>query len=82
MRADRGQGLNKAVRDAAHIGRALKDYHDGGKSLGEAVATYEKEVVERGHEAMVSSGQNSMMQHDWSQPARSPVFTRGMAPDP
>lgn len=81
MVTDRGQGLNNAVHDAAHLGSALKEVCQAGKSLVEAIDVYEKEVVERGHDAVISSGQNSMMITDWNQLKESPIFQSGMKQD-
>ena len=47
--------------------------------LSDAVAAYETELVERGREAVVSSGQNSMMVLDWAQLKNSPMFKQGPA---
>ncbi len=61
---DRGQGLNNAVHDACTLCRALEGHLSEGTPLAEAMKGYEDEVVERGHEAVVASGQNSLMIHD------------------
>ena len=45
------------------------------------MADYEAEVVERGHRAVISSEQNSMMVHDWERLKQSGIFTSGMAQD-
>ena len=42
---------------------------------------YEKELVVRGHEAVISSGQNSMMCTDWSQLKESLIFKAGVKQD-
>lgn len=74
---DRGQGLNNAVHDAAYIGRALASVCNDGTALDEAICGYEKEVVERGHEAVVSSGENALMLVDWEKLRESPIFKAG-----
>ena len=74
---DRGQGLNNGVLDAAFLCRALSEHCQGGKPITEVLATYEAEVQERGREAVISSGENSRMVHDWEQLKKSPVFTMG-----
>jgi len=68
------------VHDAAYLGRALKDVSHDGNSLKMAINAYDKEVVERGHDAVISSGQNSMMLVDWSQLRESPMFKYGLQP--
>ncbi|CAD6593135.1 MAG: hypothetical protein ASARMPREDX12_006858 [Alectoria sarmentosa] len=80
MTYHRGQGLNNAVHDAAYLGRALNDHCENGKPLTDVLAAYEAEVVERGNEAVLSSGQNSVMLHDWEQLINSPLFQHGAAP--
>ena len=39
---------------------------------------YEDEVVERGREAVVSSGQNSLMLMDWEQLMKAEIFKQGV----
>lgn len=78
--SDRGQGLNNAVHDAAYIGRALKNICYDRISVQNAINAYDKEIVERGHDAVISSGQNSMMLVDWSQLSESPMFKYGVRP--
>lgn len=79
MTYHRGQGLNNAVHDAANLGRALNDYRANGTPHTDALACYEAEVVKRGREAVLSSGQNSVMVHDWGQLMDSPLFRHGSA---
>lgn len=76
--SDRGQGLNNAIHDAAYLGRALEGVCHNGESVSEVIENYDKEVVERGHEAVISSGQNSMMLVDWDQLKESPMFKYGL----
>lgn len=76
--SDRGQGLNNAIHDAAYLGRALQGVCHNGKTISEAIDAYDKEVVERGHEAVISSGENSMMLVDWDKLKESPMFKYGL----
>lgn len=39
---------------------------------------YEDELVGRGHEAVVSSGQNSLMVHDWDRLMEAQIFRQGI----
>ncbi|KAM0799790.1 hypothetical protein BDR22DRAFT_898727 [Usnea florida] len=80
MTYHRGQGLNNAIHDAANLGGTLKSHCLDGKPLKDALATYETEVVERGNQAVLSSGQNSIMLHDWEQVMNSPLIQHGPAP--
>ncbi|KAG8531886.1 uncharacterized protein KY384_003522 [Bacidia gigantensis] len=78
MTYHRGQGLNNAVHDAAYLGRALNSVCYEDKPLEEAIDVYEKEVVERGYAAVVSSTENSMMMVDWEKLKQSPLFKYGL----
>lgn len=77
------------MQDAANLCRTLQKYfaddnnEGGGKkeTFQEAMAGYEKEVVQRGHEAVVSSGQNSLMLHEWEQLMDSAIFKLGAKED-
>ncbi|KAL8738246.1 MAG: hypothetical protein Q9181_000926 [Wetmoreana brouardii] len=80
MTYHRGQGLNNAIHDAAHLCNALNEHHAKGVPMSEALAVYEKEMQERGRAAVISSGENSLMVHDWEQLRKSPVFTMGLRP--
>ena len=71
--------MNNAIHDAAHLGRALNDVYHDQKPLREAIDAYEEEIVERGHDAVISSGQNSMMLTDWGQLMESPMMKYGLA---
>ena len=44
----RGQGLNNAICDAAHLLDALKEVFDGSKNLEQAIKEYEDEMRPRG----------------------------------
>lgn len=77
--ADRGQGLNNAILDAASLGRQIALLKDKSvDSLAPAVAAYEKEVWERGKEAVKMSNVNSLSIHNWEQLQSSPLFTAGL----
>ncbi|KAL9604406.1 MAG: hypothetical protein Q9219_000594 [cf. Caloplaca sp. 3 TL-2023] len=80
MTYHRGQGLNNAILDAAFLCQSLNEHHQRGKPIKETLATYEKEMQERGRAAVISSGENSLMVHDWEQLKQSPVFTLGLKP--
>ena len=75
---DRGQGLNNAVHDAAYLSRALSAVCHDGKSLKQEISEYEKEIVKRGHEAVISSTENSLMLTDWGKFTKSPLFQYGV----
>ena len=75
---DRGQGLNNGILDAAYLCRALSQHARGEKPITEVLTMYEKEMQERGREAVISSGENSLMIHDWKRLKLSPIFTMGL----
>lgn len=78
---DRGQGLNNAVHDACTLCRAIESHLSVAgqqKSLQDAMKAYEDELVERGHEAVVASGQNSLMVHDWDRLMEAQIFKQGI----
>ncbi|KAL1967229.1 hypothetical protein VTN77DRAFT_3520 [Rasamsonia byssochlamydoides] len=79
MTFHRGQGLNNAILDAASLGRQIAQLKDKSvDSLAAAVAAYEKEVWERGKEAVEVSNVNSLSIHNWEQLQNSPLFTAGL----
>ncbi|CAF9902785.1 MAG: hypothetical protein HETSPECPRED_000005 [Heterodermia speciosa] len=78
MTYHRGQGLNNGILDAAFLCRALSEHERGEKDIAEVLAMYEEEMQERGRAAVISSGENSLMVHDWKQLKKSPVFTMGL----
>lgn len=80
MTYHRGQGLNNAVHDAAYLCRALNEHCENGKPLTDVLASYEAEVVERGNEAVLSSGENSVMLHEWERLMESMLLRHGAAP--
>lgn len=77
---DRGQGLNNGILDAAYLCRSLKAHCQGGKRITDVLEVYEKELQERGKEAVISSGENSLMVHDWERLKQSPIFTMAFKP--
>ncbi|KAL8800986.1 MAG: hypothetical protein Q9182_004778 [Xanthomendoza sp. 2 TL-2023] len=78
MTYHRGQGLNNAILDAAFLCRSLQKHVRDKVSLTVVLAEYEKEMQERGRAAVISSGENSLMVHDWEQLKQSPVFSIGL----
>lgn len=76
---DRGQGLNNAVHDACTLSRAIDEHlSDVGTPLVDVMEAYEAELVERGREAVISSGQNSLMIHDWDRLMDAQIFKQGI----
>ncbi|RYP90112.1 hypothetical protein DL770_003734 [Monosporascus sp. CRB-9-2] len=77
MTFHRGQGLNNAIHDVASLSRSLRE---GGISP-EAVGAYEREMWQRGREAVVSSNNNSMATHNWDTLMQSALLRVGAKQD-
>jgi len=74
----RGQGLNNALQDAAHLIDELKDVHTGAKSLSEAITDYEKEMKERAMTEMKVSILQAETVHQWDRLMEAPFIKHGM----
>ncbi|TAQ87831.1 hypothetical protein B7494_g3836 [Chlorociboria aeruginascens] len=82
MTFHRGQGLNNAITDAADLLQRLREMKaQTPKELAAAVKKYETELWPRGHEAVVSSLQNTNAIHDWNTMMNSPLMKSGLAKD-
>ena len=82
MITDRGQGLGNAITDVAELQthlRAMKAHTRD--ELAAAVAKYEKEVWQRGHDVVVQNRENSLAIHDWELLSRSALLVRGVKRD-
>ena len=79
MTYHRGQGLNNAAMDAANLCNAISDHLEKGLPIQEVLAKYEAEVVERGHQAVIESGNNSLMLHDWEKLRQAQMFKSGVS---
>jgi hypothetical protein len=78
--ADRGQGLNNAITDAADLLSYLRQMKAHTPSeLAIAAHKYEEALWSRGHEAVMASHENTMAVHDWSTMLQSPLFSAGLA---
>lgn len=63
---DRGQGLNNAILDCAQLLQQINALPSlTPSSLADAIKCYEKEVVARGNEVVLSNLQNSLDVHNW-----------------
>ncbi|KAF5373076.1 hypothetical protein D9758_001501 [Tetrapyrgos nigripes] len=81
MTFHRGQGLNNAIHDAYTLMRALGDHPPSqAGSFKEVLEVYEKDVTERGREAVLASEENSNMMHDWKRVNESDLFRLGVKP--
>lgn len=79
MTYHRGQGLNNAAMDAANLCNAISDHLEKELPIQEVLAKYEAEVVERGHQAVIESGNNSLMLHDWEKLRQAQMFKSGVS---
>jgi 2-polyprenyl-6-methoxyphenol hydroxylase-like FAD-dependent oxidoreductase len=79
MTFHRGQGGNLAIKDALEFVNAIKSVQTGEKSLAEAMAEYDKGVIERGEEVAISKSQ-AIAFHDYANFRNSPIFQMGIKP--
>ena len=78
MLPHRGQGLNHALEDAAHLVAALTTvFTDKCKSLQEAITEYEEEMVSRGGGEVETTAKAAWAAHDWNVLMQSPMFKHG-----
>ena len=77
----RGVGANTALWDAARLTRALVDVHAGRTPLLDAVASYEREMIEHGFAAVRASQQEMRRLHDTSLLGRLATKTMFRAAD-
>ncbi|KAF2192840.1 FAD/NAD(P)-binding domain-containing protein [Zopfia rhizophila CBS 207.26] len=71
--------LNNAILDAASFARQIKPLDSKlPGSLSAAATAYEKELWQRGKEAVETSNLNSMSIHDWEKLKESPLFQAGL----
>lgn len=80
MTYHRGQGLNNAATDAAKLCDAISGHAKKGVPMEEALAKYEKEIVERGHQAVMDNYHNSLMLHDWEKMREAQIYKSGFRP--
>ncbi|KAL4742678.1 hypothetical protein BDV11DRAFT_167073 [Aspergillus similis] len=78
MTYQRGQGLNHSVTDAGKLAIAIGEFVSGAKKRGDAIAEYEKEMIERAGGEVRMSTTNTEMVHNWEKVLESPVMTSGM----
>jgi 2-polyprenyl-6-methoxyphenol hydroxylase-like FAD-dependent oxidoreductase len=78
MTYQRGQGLNHSISDAGKLVQAVKSILDGSKEQKDAIAEYEKEMMERAGTEVRMSTQNTGMVHDWERALQSPVMRKGL----
>ncbi|ETS82031.1 hypothetical protein PFICI_07033 [Pestalotiopsis fici W106-1] len=79
MTFHRGQGGNLAIRDADEFVNCMIAVRNGTKTLNEAVAEYDRGVVERGQEVAISKEQTKAF-HDYENFLNSPVVKMGIKP--
>jgi hypothetical protein len=80
MTFHRGQGLNNSITDAADLLQHLRSMKDRTSAeLRVAVLRYEKDLVPRGHTAVLASNENTNAVHDWATMMQFPLFSGGLA---
>lgn len=78
MTYQRGQGLNHSISDAGKLVATIRNILDSTQMQEEAVADYEREMIERSGEEVRMSTKNTLMLHDWEKAIQSPVMRKGM----
>ncbi|KAK4225932.1 hypothetical protein QBC38DRAFT_510730 [Podospora fimiseda] len=78
MTFHRGQGLGNAITDAAEFQTCLLSSN---LNLKEAVTKYEKEMWQRGLEAVKVNLENTVSIHDWEKLLQSPFYRAGIKRD-
>lgn len=79
MTPHRGQGLNNAVLDCNHFMKEIEAMPERTiTALREAVRRYDEALWKRGHEAVMSSMENSVAVHDWDKLKDSGLFKGGL----
>ncbi|KAI9821671.1 MAG: hypothetical protein M1827_002252 [Pycnora praestabilis] len=81
----RGQGMNVSISDAYSFVSTMQsinepDLHGHRKTLPEAMAVYNAELVERGAKEVDVSRSNALMVYNWETLMKSPIMTKGIAP--
>jgi 2-polyprenyl-6-methoxyphenol hydroxylase-like FAD-dependent oxidoreductase len=79
MSFHRGQGGNLAIQDAHEFVKTLVAVKNGIKRIEDAVAEYDRGVVERGREVAISKAQTEAF-HDYENFLQSPVVKMGIRP--
>ncbi|KAF2401057.1 FAD/NAD(P)-binding domain-containing protein [Trichodelitschia bisporula] len=77
MTFQRGQGLNHGIADADVLVREIVAARDGEKTVEEALAAYQAEMVPRAGEEVRLSMLNTEMLHDWERAINSPLLQKG-----
>jgi len=77
MLPHRGQGLNNAIMDAALLAEALREFHDGQKTLAEAIQGYEDDMRPRGTKEVETTLETMKTQAECDL-KKSPLFTIGL----
>ncbi|EHK23393.1 uncharacterized protein TRIVIDRAFT_64161 [Trichoderma virens Gv29-8] len=73
----RGQGLNNATTDAAHLVSAIEKATAGEVTMADAITAYDKEVIARGQEEVALSQELAQSILDWEKFLESPIIKFG-----
>jgi 2-polyprenyl-6-methoxyphenol hydroxylase-like FAD-dependent oxidoreductase len=79
IRAERGQGLNSAIKDASELAIQIVDFVQSRKTKLEAIEGYEKEMIGRTGPEVRLSAENTRMVHVWDEVMQSPLISKGFA---
>jgi len=79
IKAERGQGLNSAIKDASELVIQITDFVQSKKTKLEAIEGYEKEMIGRTGTEVRLSAENTRMVHVWDEVMQSPLISKGFA---
>jgi 2-polyprenyl-6-methoxyphenol hydroxylase-like FAD-dependent oxidoreductase len=79
IKAERGQGLNSAIKDASELVIQIADFVQSRKTKLEAIEAYEKEMIGRTGTEVRLSAENTRMVHVWDEVMQSPLISKGFA---
>jgi len=74
MTFNRGLGLNHGIADAEGLVREMVESDSGKRSAGEALQSYQEDMIERAGDEVKLSLMNTEMLHDREQVKESPMF--------
>jgi 2-polyprenyl-6-methoxyphenol hydroxylase-like FAD-dependent oxidoreductase len=79
MNAERGQGLNSAIKDASELVNQIVDFVQLTKTRTEAIDAYEGEMINRTGTEVRLSSENTRMVHVWDEVMQSPLISKGFS---
>jgi 2-polyprenyl-6-methoxyphenol hydroxylase-like FAD-dependent oxidoreductase len=78
LKAVRGQGLNHCILDASNLIEAVNRIRSADSTREAEIASYEKELIDRGAEEVNLSVETALTVHNWPQFMESPLMKHGV----